>query len=127
MFADIFTLFGRWNRLNRLRYFLFSLMSALLMIGALFAVFFGLALSGVNLSPEAGIPASIIVVNALVFVFAGWTTACLAGKRLHDLDKTAWLALLFLVPVVSFIFGLYLLFAPGTAGENRFGPDVKEV
>ena len=42
-------------------------------------------------------------------------------QRLHDLDKTGWLYLLFLVPLLNIFFGLYVLFARGTQGANRFG------
>jgi len=45
----------------------------------------------------------------------------LAIQRCHDLDRSGWLTLLFLVPAVNFFFGLYLVFAPGTDGHNRFG------
>ncbi|NNF95929.1 MAG: DUF805 domain-containing protein, partial [Halobacteria archaeon] len=45
----------------------------------------------------------------------------LAVQRLHDLDKTGWLYLLILVPILNLIFALYMLFAPGSAGANRYG------
>jgi uncharacterized membrane protein YhaH (DUF805 family) len=38
-------------------------------------------------------------------------------QRCHDMDKSGWLALLLVVPLVNFIFW----FVPGTDGENRFG------
>jgi uncharacterized membrane protein YhaH (DUF805 family) len=43
-------------------------------------------------------------------------------RRLHDIDLSGWWALLMLVPLVNFVFGLYALIKPGTAGVNRFGP-----
>jgi len=45
-------------------------------------------------------------------------------RRMHDQDKSGWFVLLALVPLVNFYY-LYLLFQPGTAGPNRFGPDPK--
>jgi uncharacterized membrane protein YhaH (DUF805 family) len=44
-------------------------------------------------------------------------------KRLHDVDKSGWYCLLFLVPVANVILGFYLLFKKGTQGINRFGED----
>jgi len=43
-------------------------------------------------------------------------------RRLHDIDKSGWWILLLLIPIVNIIFGLYILFAKGTEGVNRFGP-----
>jgi len=44
------------------------------------------------------------------------------GRRLHDLGRSRWIALGLLVPIVNFAVGLWLLFAPGNPGTNRFGP-----
>lgn len=42
-------------------------------------------------------------------------------QRLHDVDKSGWLLLLFIVPLANLVIMLYLLFASGTQGSNRFG------
>ena len=42
-------------------------------------------------------------------------------RRLHDLNTTSWLILLVFVPLVNVLFGLFLLFAPGTKGPNKYG------
>ena len=47
-------------------------------------------------------------------------------RRLHDIDKTAWLTLLVFVPIINFIFVLYLFFAKGTQGPNQYGADPLE-
>lgn len=44
-------------------------------------------------------------------------------RRFHDLEKSGWFCLLGIVPLVNFITGLYLLFAPGTYGNNQYGED----
>lgn len=46
----------------------------------------------------------------------------MAIRRLNDMNQSGWLSLLFLIPLVNFFVGLWLLFGPGTAGSNRFGP-----
>ena len=43
-------------------------------------------------------------------------------RRLNDLDKSGWLSLLMFVPFLNLLFALYLIFAPGSEGANRFGP-----
>lgn len=49
----------------------------------------------------------------------------LPAKRLHDLDKSAWWLLLYLVPFVSFPFMIWLFVSSGNKGENRFGAQPK--
>ncbi|MGN8277238.1 DUF805 domain-containing protein [Pseudomonas sp. SMN5] len=43
-------------------------------------------------------------------------------QRLHDLGWSGWLWLVNLVPVVGSIFPFVLIFAPGNAGANQYGP-----
>jgi uncharacterized membrane protein YhaH (DUF805 family) len=42
-------------------------------------------------------------------------------RRLHDIDRSGWWVLIWLVPVVGTIIMLVFLCTRGTAGENRFG------
>jgi uncharacterized membrane protein YhaH (DUF805 family) len=42
-------------------------------------------------------------------------------KRLHDLNKSGWLWLLGLIPLVNVFFGIYLLFGKGTEDSNDYG------
>ncbi|EJO34319.1 DUF805 domain-containing protein [Acinetobacter radioresistens] len=42
-------------------------------------------------------------------------------RRLHDRNHSGWWALLLFLPLVNFLFMIYLLFAAGDAGINRFG------
>ena len=95
---------GRYGRLNYVRaYCLVGLASFLAMavsvllgpVGSLLAFAFGLF---------------IIVLNVRAGIL-----------RLHDMNKSGWLMLLLLVPLVNFIFLLVLLFAPGTQGNNKYG------
>ncbi|HEY8606009.1 MAG TPA: DUF805 domain-containing protein [Noviherbaspirillum sp.] len=44
-----------------------------------------------------------------------------AARRLHDTDKSGWLQLIVLIPVLGWIAIIYFLAQPGTAGSNRFG------
>ena len=61
----------------------------------------------------------------LVFVTIGLMlvgTLVMVGRRLNDVDMSSVYSLLLLLPLVNTLLGLYLLFAPGTKGRNRFGP-----
>lgn len=98
--TKIFTTEGR---LNRLAYFLQNLK-------LLVMLFIGGALAQIYI----GVP---ILLAAIV---GGWMVGI---RRLHDLDKSGWFLLIALIPYVNTIFELYLLFAPGTRGVNRYGAD----
>lgn len=60
-------------------------------------------------------------VQALLSIIAGVAGIFMGIKRLHDLNKTGWLYLLAIVPIVNFFFALYLIFIKGTEGNNQYG------
>lgn len=43
-------------------------------------------------------------------------------RRLHDVNKSGWWVLINLVPILGFIYLVYLLAQKGDEGDNRFGP-----
>ena len=49
------------------------------------------------------------------------------ARRLHDTDKTAWLLLLLLIPIVGWIALIVMYAMAGTAGQNKFGAPAKPV
>ena len=96
-------LFTTEGRLNRWAYFLQSLkVFGLVIVGGILAQFI------------IGIP---ILIAATV---GGWMIGI---RRMHDLNKSGWWLLISLIPYVNFIFGLYIVFAPGTHGDNQYGAD----
>ena len=104
------------GRLNRQRYFLrglaFGLAAFVLaMIGAMIAL-------AMDFTEEAAEGFGYIVCPP-VFVLSYMNTM----KRCHDLDKSGWLAICTLIPVVNLIVGIYLLFFKGTEGPNQYGDD----
>ena len=104
-------LFSLTSRIGRLRYLAYGMAFGLLAIVPMFLCFL-LMLA----SPAIGTFA-LLALDVVLIVFG----TGLAVRRLHDLDKTGWLALLMIVPLVNFFFFLYLLFAAGTIGENSYG------
>lgn len=66
-----------------------------------------------------------VLIGCLVLLASIWFMLTQGVKRLHDLDKSGWLVLLMFIPLVNFVFGLYLLFADGTVGPNQYGADPK--
>ena len=53
-------------------------------------------------------------------VLASWAVG---APRCRDFGWTGWAMLLTLIPYLGWIYALAILFIPGTAGENRYGPD----
>lgn len=43
-------------------------------------------------------------------------------RRLHDLNKSGWMLLLFIVPIVNIFFALWMTLMPGSDGSNDYGP-----
>lgn len=43
------------------------------------------------------------------------------ARRLHDLGKSGWLQLLWLIPIVGWIILIYWACQPGEAGANKYG------
>lgn len=44
-------------------------------------------------------------------------------RRLHDIDKSGWWQLIFLIPLIGFIILIYWFVKSGNDGPNRFGDD----
>ena len=70
--------------------------------------------------PNGALVMAITVVLAFI---AGTGNIMLMIRRLHDLDKSGYFALIALIPLIGAIFSIYLFFAPGTVGYNRYGAD----
>lgn len=53
-----------------------------------------------------------------------WVGVCLVCRRLHDTGRAAWWLLVLLVPVVGFVWVMWVtLTQRGAPGNNRFGGD----
>ena len=97
-----------------------------------FLVFFGVCMfigsftdvstSGVN--PLTGMSNSfvftVLVWLALVCPFVSAT-----ARRAHDLGQSGWLAAVAPIPYIGALAALILVFIPGQAGANQYGPDPK--
>ncbi|GMQ61774.1 DUF805 domain-containing protein [Vallitalea maricola] len=110
------------GRLNRLRYFLYDIPLSIIMVIAYF-----IAMNKIIIDTSLTSTYIYIGIYYMILIICSISKLTLTVRRLHDLNKTGWLALiqlLYLIPfirIVSGIFVLYLLFAPGTDGENKYG------
>lgn len=62
---------------------------------------------------------------SIVFSVATALPAVAAGsRRLHDTNKSGWLQLLWLIPVLGWLALIYLLAADGDVAANQYGETV---
>ena len=60
-------------------------------------------------------------VEFVVYVAAFWVSLATQVKRWHDLDKSGWMALLAIIPLVGLVALICLGAKEGTGTPNRFG------
>ena len=58
-------------------------------------------------------------VQGALSIIAGIAGIFMGIKRLHDLDKSGWLYLLGIIPIVNFFFAIYLIAFKGTDGDKE--------
>ncbi len=80
---------------------------------------FGGGNASANFNVQGGLLSGIAGLVFLIPGLAVWI------RRLHDIDKSGWWALIVLIPLIGGIWMLVLLCTEGTRGPNRFGPDPK--
>lgn len=108
-------IFGTRGRIGRLRYLGYSVAVYLLyaIITAVFqAIFMVNGLTSAAYLISTAITLILLIVQiVLMFRFA--------IQRSHDMNSSGWLSLILLIPLIGF---LIFVFAPGTDGENNYGP-----
>lgn len=117
--SSVFSIKGRFGRLSYLAWSL--VMTVVVWLAMLvMSIIAGVAM-GNGGGGEAG-PLIVGFLSILVAIGGAWFGIVFGGRRLHDMNLSAWWLLLMLVPIVSFIFILVLWFAPGKDVDNRFAP-----
>jgi len=56
-----------------------------------------------------------------IFAFAVWVNLAIGAKRWHDMDRTAWLCLVLVIPFIGLIAFIFYGFVRGSAGPNKYG------
>jgi uncharacterized membrane protein YhaH (DUF805 family) len=102
-------------RIGRLRLaahgFLVTIIWYLLFTGIMFSIFQSSAMSSSFQAILLLSYAPLLVVSWIIWI-----------QRLHDLNHSGWLSLLWLVPLLNLFFFLYIQFAPGSDSANDYGP-----
>ncbi len=111
-------IFSVSGRLGRVRYLAYLMGMYLLVVGVIGGI------AGATLGVRGGAangPGNLFIgLVAIAYLCLFVMLIMFAIQRLHDFDTSGWWSLLVLVPLVNFIFGLVLLFKPGTDGRNAW-------
>lgn len=109
-------LFSMKGRINRQKYFVTSLIIAIVAYAVAFMIGFAMGMTGSSSSAAGTLGFVVGIAAAIVQGF-------LVVKRLHDLNKPSWQYWLLCIPLYNIYLGLVLLFVKGTAGTNEYGDD----
>jgi len=109
--AKIFSVSGRIGRVRFLAY----CMGVYLILGIVSSMMQVALMGPANetLTPAYLGIVALVVLAQFVFYFM------FAIQRSHDMNVSGWLSLIILIPLIGF---LVFLIAPGTKGENNYGP-----
>lgn len=117
----IFSLHGR---IGRLRYLAYGVGAMFLVgiVGGIIAAIIAFVL-GASGSGDGGMGAALVgAIGLFVYVPIIALSFIFAKRRLNDLNRSGWLSLLTLIPLVNLLLAIYLIFFPGTDGTNDYGP-----
>ena len=109
------------GRLNRLRYLKYMILLALIAgVSTFVTSSMATVLTG---DPNGGL---VMAITGIWAIAAGTGNVMLMIRRLHDLGKSGWFALIAFVPALGVIFSIALFCIPGQVGWNQFGGDPLE-
>ena len=89
------------------------------LLGGLFLLI--VAAHGIDRSMYGGDGREHTLITRLVLLVHVMPSLAVTVRRLHDIDRSGWFAVISFVPVLSFIV-LLLALPRGSPGSNRFGP-----
>lgn len=87
----------------------------------MFIVSIVLQVAMVLAADQGGDPAGSIIMAIIVGGFMAWISLAIYTKRWHDLDRSGWMNLTLLIPIVNLVMLLRLGVAAGTAESNKYG------
>ncbi len=112
---EIYHTEGRLNRLKFLKYYL-----GVTVMGASATFVTSCMATFLTGDPNGSL---VNMVTTIWAIAASVGAFMLIIRRLHDLNKSGWYILITFVPLIGLIFLIYLFFAPGQIGWNKYGAD----
>lgn len=115
-------LFSGHGRLDRLGYLFALLMAGVLFVAPVAVLLAARAADVGRLADPEIVRKGIMVLGVVCWLAVLWIYCAVTARRLHDMDRSGWLTLLALFPVVGLVgMTALLLAAPGSPGPNRHG------
>ncbi len=99
------------GRAMRSEFWYFTLFAVLLQVGL--DIILNIIVGG-----NSRLPAYVSGIAGLVLIIPSLAAG---ARRLHDIDKSGWWQLFYLLPVIGWIPLIYFWCQRGTEGANRFG------
>ena len=115
-------LFSGEGRLDRLGYLIGLLTAAVLFVAPAVLLLAGQSGELRRFADPAIYRQAAMTFGAVCWLVVVWIYCAVTSRRLHDMNRSGWLAVLGLFPVIGLgAMTLLLLLAPGSAGVNRYG------
>ena len=108
------------GRARRKEYWMFVLINAIIE----FVISFVDNLAGLTISTGTS---QIGILSLIYALFILVPSLAISVRRMHDIEKSGWVLLLGLIPIVGPIILLVYACKAGTVGENKYGADPKAV
>ena len=106
--------FSIQGRIPRSTWWLGFSINSFVCLLALFAL-----LNAADASPAADPIIGIFTIG--IVLWAAWFNIAIGAKRWHDMDRSAWLCLMPLIPYIGALTIIWYGFVKGTTGPNRYG------
>ncbi len=119
-------LFRAQGRIRRRDYWLWSIGVVI----AYIVIYIAVAVMTGSLSRLADdeTPLPLLLTQLVLTIPSIWIGACLGAKRWHDRDKSGWMYLILLIPIVGPIWTFVECGClDGTKGPNKYGPSPKGI
>ena len=111
------------GRATRSEFWYYTLLSNIIYIALLFVSSIAtLIQASLNIDFLSSLVSTFTLVWLIGTIIPGMALTC---RRLHDTDKSGWLQLLILIPLIGPIVLIVFFASAGTEKENRFGPNPK--
>ena len=117
---------GFGGRARRKEYWMFTLFNLIFIVVAgiidnILGTTFKMDMGGQSVNLHYGY---FYILYALAVLIPGLAVAV---RRLHDVGKSGWMLLISLIPIVGAIWLLVLVVTNSKPGENKYGPNPKEI
>lgn len=118
-------LFSAQGRIRRSQYWLWSIVTFVAYYVLCFLIGFVLGAGGILKSGDTTMANLVVLPVVPLYI---WVSVCITAKRWHDRDKSGWMYLILLIPLVGAIWSFVECGClDGTHGRNKYGPSPKGI